>query len=467
MVLVDYDAQGTRHNLPYFPKTYYLTVNDGNFKPPRRELALFRVSKQIHKEGIQIFYRQNEFHFCCFLCFSHKMFGGLPDDWNAEFNRFEVDVELRVNYWRRPSLLRDFRKENHRQMIRHISLAGDRWWDHHAFGEESVDLIQKERSRQYSGVIAGTLLHFPNLKKLDLVAGLVETFSDWRGELGQVWAPVLNILRRNRGILGVVWHDSMHHRHGHECDPYFFEREILLHKEEYMNGNFCAETKIELPLRTGKKLPLRETVFTLSDLEFVIREIVGTTAPGIHLYGERTIVAGPERSKHTIRFSGIPKHLAASFEHHLNEKQRTLRKNAEIPGLEFKEANCNCWTCIVGGRQLGEKPCPCCNCSFTAEDKVDEWDWYDGYLREEFDPGNEVWRWDFVPRECWLAPGWYYVRYNEDDFDGIRRVGRVEPKQPRRAFRKKERWGGRVPKWARGLDMSGLEEVMVDQGGVA
>ncbi|TLD25904.1 hypothetical protein E2P81_ATG09561 [Venturia nashicola] len=98
MVLVDYDAQGTRHNLSYFPKTYYLTVNDGNFKPPRRELALFRVSKQIHKEGIQIFYRQNEFHFCCFLCFSHKMFGGLPDDWNAEFNRFEVDVELRVNY---------------------------------------------------------------------------------------------------------------------------------------------------------------------------------------------------------------------------------------------------------------------------------------------------------------------------------------------------------------------------------
>lgn len=211
---------------------------------------------------------------------------------------------------RRPTLMRAFGKGDHRQMIRHISLIGKRWYDHRAFAEGSVDLTFKNRSRQYSGAIATTLLHFPNLRKLDLGAGLVETFADGRSELGQVWAPVLNILRRNRGPLGVVWQDFMH-RYGHK-DPYFYDEEIETHTLSYMNNNFCAETKIELPVRKGKKLPLRETIFTLSDLELAVREIVGTTAVGEHSHGEKSIIAGPERSKHAIRFSGIPRKLAGA-----------------------------------------------------------------------------------------------------------------------------------------------------------
>lgn len=311
-ILVDYDAQGTRHNLPYFLNTHYLTVNDGTFTPPRRHLSLFLINKQIHKESIQIFYRRDKFHFCYFLCFSTKMFGNLPADWDTEFNRFEPEIEVRENYWRRASLLGSFGRNDHRQMIRHISLVGDRWWDHHAFAQDSLDLAQKERSRQYSGVIAPTLLHFPNLRKLDLVVGLVETFADWKGELGQAWQPVLNILRRNRGVLGVVWQDFMHERHTTD-NAYFFDVEILMHTGSYAGSSFCAQTKIELPVRPGRKIPLRETIFTRSDLELAVRKIMGTTAPGVHLHGEKTIIAGPEQTTHTIHFSGIPRKLDVPF----------------------------------------------------------------------------------------------------------------------------------------------------------
>ncbi|RDI89891.1 hypothetical protein Vi05172_g645 [Venturia inaequalis] len=463
IVLVDYDPQGSRHNLPYFPNSHYLTANDGTFKPPRRDLSLFRVNKQIRKEAIRIFYRKNEFHFCCFLCFSQKMLGGFPDDWDAEFNCFELDVELRVDYSRRPSLPRRIGKGDHRQMIRHLSLVGDRWWDHHAFAEDSVDVAQKEGLRQYSSVIAHSLLHFPNLRKLDLLAALVETFSDWRGEVGQIWAPVLNILRRNRGTLGVVWQDFLHHRHGPEQE-YFFEREIRLHKEGYMDGHLCAETKIELPVRMGKKLPLRETIFAVSDLELAVREIVGTAAPGVHLYGERNIIAGPGRTKHTIRFSGIPEYLADEFEHSLNKKEQALRKNAAVQGLDFQVANCNCWTCVVGGRQFSKTPCPCCNCNYPVEKKMYEWDWYDRHLGEEFNPEDEVWEWDYVPSECWRAAGGYYVR-RDDDQQEVGRLGTGGLKKRRKAFRK--RWGGRVPKWARGPDVGVFGEEMWERGVVS
>lgn len=133
------------------------------------------------------------------------MWGGLPEDWEPGFHHAELEGEVYANYHRRPILMRAFGRGDHVRINRHIYLIGNRWYDHRAFAEASVDLTFKNRSKQYSGAIATTLLHFPASRKLDLVAGLVETFADGRSELGQAWGPVLNILGRNRGTLDVVW----------------------------------------------------------------------------------------------------------------------------------------------------------------------------------------------------------------------------------------------------------------------
>lgn len=167
---------------------------------------------------------------------------------------------------------------------------------------------------------------------------------------------------------------------------------------------------------------------------------------GEQSHGEKSIIAGSQSTKHTIRFSDIPRKLAAELEHLLNNRQRTLSHRAEEQGLEFQEASCNCWTCIVGDRQFGDKSCPCCNCSYPVGDGAEgEGDWYEDYMGEEFDPDDEVWKWDFVPRECWRAPGGYCIRLDVEEVGEIRRVVVKERKEP------KKRWGGRAPKWARKL----------------
>lgn len=136
-------------------------------------------------------------------------------------------------------------------------------------------------TKYYSDTLPYMLIMFPNLRQLDLGAGMVSTFTDHATDTGQCWQPVLNILRRNNGALKAVLQDEM-------LDP----------RRMWDSRLIRAEVSIKIPAR-GKML-LKEAVWTLQEISAAAQVIINETDP------VPSFVVSRRGNKYDVRFIGIP-----------------------------------------------------------------------------------------------------------------------------------------------------------------
>jgi hypothetical protein len=195
--------------------------------------------------------------------------------------------------------------------------------------------------------------------------------------------------------------------------------------DTYDDMEFCAETSITLP--THSALPLRETIYILSDIEREIRTIVGTTTE--HIHGSRNITLD-RGSEHTVYFSGVPEAFTDLFRDQENLREQLEKERCDEKGTPYREPICTCWKCVVQGRKYGPG-CQCCNC--VLDDSDEEQEGEEGYDSDD-DFEYKPYRTIFVDEEI--------------TSEEVESVVKRAPK----AFRK--RWGGREPKWARKVDIS-------------
>ncbi|QDS74264.1 hypothetical protein FKW77_003196 [Venturia effusa] len=230
----------------------------------QRKIDLLLVNRQLYREAGRIFWRKNEFRF------QHwNELGNLPF-----LAGHEHDVPNDVS-----SFVCSHARFSKFQSIRRISVIGGGWYDQVEYGPE--DYGEKDRTSYYSSGIASFLFVFPNLTELTLGVGMVSTFMDNATELGQWWQAILNVLRRNDGILKV---NLRHLLDDHRGDWWF--------------NNVQAKATIALPAKGV--VPLRETVWTMQDLAIMAQIWINTHKPSHFV---KLICRGAE---HTVWLIGVP-----------------------------------------------------------------------------------------------------------------------------------------------------------------
>lgn len=325
-----------------------------------------------------------------------------------------------------------FGKFNHRQLIRHISLVGEKWDEPHGLLFADVDMERKNRIREKSGAIANALLLFPNLKRLDIGAGIVETFVDPRSEIGQCWQPILQILRRNDGCVNVVW------QYWIEEPPltplaWYFDQEVYEFALDFWEKKWVAQCSDSFDLRDGLRCPFFRMIAVFSDIEIRLREMIGrcrewdATPDDYWMKCGREMTPDGRKKSIWVAFSGVPEYLVEKRMEEEAHKETIERKRCKKRKLAYRYPVNLDWFLIQQGYKYEVERCACCACMLEKDEDEGEDE------EEEEDDGVE----EIVEPEvdpCVCANGRWYSRPSGGG--GIRRG----------PFR--------GPKWGRKVDIS-------------